>query len=328
MSSPTPLQIGVELTSRCDLRCRHCLRDADEPAVDFDLDLFEMVASQAARLGPFHFALTGGEPTLHPRFSDFLRVLANHRLTAHVVTNGVRFPEIREQLLELQGTLTGVSVSLDGADASTHDELRGPGSFARAMMAIGLAVRDGWPVTVQCVVCRANRRQLAEVTALCGEMGVSLLLFAGVIPTARPRANDLALDRDELKGVAAEVVELARVADLRVGVSTGHFDPAPIAHCETLRHLGYNVDARGRLTFCCQLSGVAGSDDDVIADLRRVPLAEALRAHVRIASDVTAERLRRVAEHPDDPWLGFHCQHCYARFGKRGFERDPDDEEG
>ncbi|MBC7174254.1 MAG: hypothetical protein H5U40_17550, partial [Polyangiaceae bacterium] len=115
-----------------------------------------------------------------------------------------------------------------------------------------------------------------------------------------------------------EVETIARDAGLPVMISAGHWDANPMAHCQTLRHQSFNVDCHGRLTFCCQLSGVAGapSEADVVADLRAVPLLRAIEAHLEMSKDLTRDRLRYLDESPDDPYRNFHCHFCLRRFGK------------
>ncbi len=317
MSPHTALKIGIELTDRCDLRCKHCLREVSGGSLDLDFGLFESIVSQAAALGRFHFAFTGGEPTLHPRFFDCLDVVAGAGLTGHIVTNGHGYPKLRARLKNYRGRLSGISFSLDGADRATHDSIRGSGAFDRVMMGIALAVNDGWSVTVQFVVSRANRNQLAVAASLCGDLGVTALIFAGIVPTPRAVENSLDLPAVELKAVGEEVVELASCSEMPIGVSTGHHDPVPFAHCETLRNLSFNVDVRGNLTFCCQMSGVEGGDEDVVADLSRMSLVDAIDEQMRLVSKINSSRLRACDGGQTDLLWGFHCKFCFDHFGKR-----------
>jgi MoaA/NifB/PqqE/SkfB family radical SAM enzyme len=309
------IQIGVELTSRCDLACRHCLRTRPVPDVDLDIELFASIASQAAQLGQPHLALTGGEPSLHPGLDALVAITRERELTCHLVTNGHSYARQRGRLDALRPTLTSLSISLDGACEAAHDALRGPGSFKRVCLAVALAVQDGWDVTIQCVVHPHNRHQLEQVIQLGSDLGVANLLFAYLLPTRRARENQLVLDPDEWRCVNEEIRSLAEQAPLPVGVSTGMPDPIPVAHCHTLKHLNYSIDPRGRMTFCCQLSGIAGQQD-LVADLATVPLADALDYQLALASQVTRERLRYTRDHPDDPRRDHHCDFCLRRFGK------------
>ncbi len=312
------LLFGVELTRHCNLRCLHCLRENRTSTFEFDDSLFRSIVSQAAMLGKPNFAFSGGEPTLHTKLVSFLRILADHELPCHIVTNGSHFADLHESFQRFKGTLTAISVSLDGIDEKTHDALRGRGSFRTAMMAIALAVRAGFEVTVQCVVCRLNRHQLEDMAKLCDELGVSLLLFAYLFPVPRAVKNKLPIAPDEWTDVEQEIEALIQCGPLPIGISTGHRDPVPFAHCESLRHLSYNIDSHGQLTFCCQLSGAAGVTEpkDVVADLREVPLLDALERHMEMAARLVQTRMRYRAANPDDPHRDFHCHFCFNHFEK------------
>lgn len=318
MYSPNRVLVGVELTAQCDLRCKHCLRENRSDEVAFDLGLFREVVSQARELGNPHFAFSGGEPTLHPELASFFQVLADSGYHCHLVTNGNRFPRLYDMFMKYKETITGLSISLDGADAQTHDFNRGHGSFRSASMAIAMAVHGGFHVTVQCAVGSHNKHQLVELALLCRDLGVSMLLFTHVFPVPRAVANQLPVDLGEWGDIEDTIESLIYDGPLPVGLSTGHRDPVALGHCETLRHTSYNIDCKGRLTFCCQLSGTSGDGQarDVVADLNQVPLMEAIDRHIAMASETIRDRLRHRAAHPEDPDRDIHCHFCFNRFGK------------
>jgi hypothetical protein len=156
---------------------------------------------------------------------------------------------------------------------------------------------------------------------LCEDLGIDKLYFAHVQPVKRAVQWNLPLSPDECREVEREVRTLAReTRKVGVTMSSGHSDPTPIAHCQTLKHIGYNIDCHGRMTFCCQLSGVAGHPDDadVIADLRTTSLWDAIEQHLALSDRVTRARLAylRNRDNDGDPHRDFHCHFCLKRFGK------------
>ncbi len=315
------MHLGVELVGHCDLRCRHCLRDDLSTVVEFDVDLFERIADQAVELGSPHFAFTGGEVTLHPRFFEFPRILRERGLTFHFVTNGNSYPRIRRQLEEFRGTCAGISISIDGATEKTHDGIRGKGAFKRVLLACALMRMDGLNVTAQMVVGKTNRHELRAMVELCADLGIDKLYFAHVQPVKRAEHFNLPLSPAECREVELEVRALAQEPyPVSITMSSGHSDPTPIAHCQTLKHTSYNIDCHGRMTFCCQLSGVAGhpSDADVIADLRSTGLLDAIGQHLELATEVLRARITYLGDHAndDDPYRDFHCYFCLKGFGK------------
>jgi hypothetical protein len=64
----------IEVTSRCNLRCRYCIHPTmARPKVDMDRATFERALSWAARFKQRSINLAGiGESTMHPEFVDFV----------------------------------------------------------------------------------------------------------------------------------------------------------------------------------------------------------------------------------------------------------------
>jgi MoaA/NifB/PqqE/SkfB family radical SAM enzyme len=68
-----------------------------------------------------------------------------------------------------------VSISLDGASAATHDEVRGvEGHFERTRDAVRLLVDEGHRVQVNTTVMRRNADELADVAALVHDWGAEI----------------------------------------------------------------------------------------------------------------------------------------------------------
>ena len=120
------------ITRGCNLRCRHCYVGARlqaglqrQPAID--VSLFRDLVGQAKRLGVSYVKLSGGEPLLHPRIGEILKIAGREQIGVVLSTNGVLCtPSLVKELSRIR--LRGVSVSLDGADAETHDSARGAAS--------------------------------------------------------------------------------------------------------------------------------------------------------------------------------------------------------
>ena len=87
--------------------------------------------------------LTGGEPLLHPQIFRVFDSIRERNLRLTMETNGTHCSA------EIAASLGGfadvsVSVSLDGADAETHDVIRGKaGCFEETLAGIGHLVKNG-----------------------------------------------------------------------------------------------------------------------------------------------------------------------------------------
>ena len=154
-----------ECTTRCMLRCRHCgsdcsvqSREKDMPLEDFLKALDTIPADQRPK--DFAVVVTGGEPLLRTDLAEAGREFRRRGLGWGIVTNGWCYDEAMHGKLMAAG-LGAVTVSLDGLEAS-HDWMRGvPGSYQRALRAIGLIAAD--PRLNGDVVTCVNQRNLAEL---------------------------------------------------------------------------------------------------------------------------------------------------------------------
>lgn len=165
----------IELVESCNLKCPTCYADSPHHEGDAvkSLSLEEVeqrVASLIARKGPIDvLQLSGGEPTIHPRFFDVLGSLLANRNVRYMLlnTNGVRLanePEFARRLGELRRAYGRFELYLqfDGVGAGGQDALRG-GDLRRVReRAIERAAGEGVPVTLAMTVTDENLAGLGE----------------------------------------------------------------------------------------------------------------------------------------------------------------------
>lgn len=87
-----PHRVYVALTNHCNRACPWC-STCSSPAGGTWLGVEEYAAA-FPESGPFQVQLEGGEPTIHPRFFDLVRLAREHPRCTHLVvcTNGVVLP--------------------------------------------------------------------------------------------------------------------------------------------------------------------------------------------------------------------------------------------
>jgi SynChlorMet cassette radical SAM/SPASM protein ScmF len=186
-----PLQtLYVYLTEGCNLRCRHCwiepkFQTAAKQHAVLDVGLFKAIISQAKPLGLASVKLTGGEPFLHPMIGEVLDVIRSEGLGLIVETNGVLCTaDIAKRAASCRAPQ--ISVSLDGADASTHEWVRGvEGCFAAALDGIRNLVAAGLRPQIIMTVMHRNAGQLEDLALLARSLGAGGIKFNLVQPTSR-----------------------------------------------------------------------------------------------------------------------------------------------
>jgi len=172
-----PLGIDVEPTTRCNLRCRICQRsEAGWPELDMPVERFERVLEQMPQLE--QLKLQGiGEPLLHERLFDLVRLAVRRGLRVATITNGTTLARVDQQEAILASGLEALRVSIDGATPETHAHLRPGADLAQILDDLRHLVerrrRARRPFLG--IWCVGNVRNLAELTAL-----VDLAAGAGV----------------------------------------------------------------------------------------------------------------------------------------------------
>lgn len=115
---------------------------------------------------------------------------------------------------------------------------------------------------------------------------------------------------------------------LPISLSAGFYDQTPLAHCRFLKFGSLNIDYLGRLTTCCQLSNMEGSDGDldVVADLNTTPLETAHMKLLGVYNGIFDARLSKMRDGTFQDVDNFHCWSCLKHFKKVEWMRDhPED---
>jgi SynChlorMet cassette radical SAM/SPASM protein ScmF len=181
------------LTNGCNLCCRHCWiqpkhKSSNEDLQFLDLGLYASSLKQAKPLGLTKVKLTGGEPLLHPRIQEIIRLTRNEGLGLTLETNGVLCTtELARELSSCKSIF--VSVSLDGANALTHEHLRGvKGCFEQALSGIHSLVSAGIKPQIIMTLMRKNKDEISDVVRLAEKIGAGSVKFNILQPVSRGAA--------------------------------------------------------------------------------------------------------------------------------------------
>ncbi len=134
-------QLGyIQVTRVCNQRCLFCSNPENKRLVTPD-DFREQVRDLAAS-GHDGVLLTGGEPTLHPRLPELVRIAARAGLAVRMITNGQE--TARSGVLDAlrRAGLRHLHVSLHSHVARIQDRIaRNPGSRDRIARTLRAAAR-------------------------------------------------------------------------------------------------------------------------------------------------------------------------------------------
>lgn len=167
-SSPVPSlrYLELQITRRCNLRCRHCYIGPPEDR-ELSPDEVRAVLEEFQTMQGLRVIITGGEPLLHREFDAINALLPRYALRKILVTNGILVN--REILRRLNAD--EILVSIDGLE-SAHEALRGKGTFGRAMRSIQDAIGAGFDVSVSTMVHSENLGDFDKLGETFRSMGV------------------------------------------------------------------------------------------------------------------------------------------------------------
>lgn len=132
IASP-PQELYLEVTNRCNLRCRTCPQffGMAERAHDLSWERFIAVTDQTSTLR--RVVLHGiGEPLLNPRLGDMIRHLKRRGVYVLFNSNGLLLRGAKAHDLAESG-LDELRVSIDGGSPETYRAVRGVDGFDRVL---------------------------------------------------------------------------------------------------------------------------------------------------------------------------------------------------
>ena len=180
-------RLELHITYTCPERCVFCSEDHRMATFNRFPVTWGRVATvlrMHASRGVKNVHFTGGEPTIHPRFIDILRLAKKLGMRTSVGTIGTMLSRedfAREALPYLDEGL----FSLHGSDAETHNALtQRDWSFERVTGAIRLAkqIRPDFGLYVNTVATRLNIDKLPDTVAFAAGLGASLIVVSNTTP--------------------------------------------------------------------------------------------------------------------------------------------------
>jgi AdoMet-dependent heme synthase len=183
-SQHKPRLVFWELTKGCNLRCIHCRASATELSSPTDLstEVAKAIINEIAEVSHPILVLSGGEPLFRKDIFELARYATEKGLRAALATNGTLVTKpVARKIVE--SGVQRVAISLDGADAATHDTFRGiPGAFGEAITGFRNLKNLGMSVQINTTIARHNAHQLPHVLELARSLGADALHTFLLVP--------------------------------------------------------------------------------------------------------------------------------------------------
>jgi AdoMet-dependent heme synthase len=223
-----------ESTIKCNLTCAHCRRLESNEAQPSDLSTAQAqgMIDQLAGLGQGQpmmpiLVFSGGEPLCREDTFELVRYACDRQIVPALATNGTLIDTACARTIAESG-IARVSISLDGACARTHDQMRQlEGSFDQALEGIGHLRENKVPFQINMTLTKHNCGELEAIYNLAQSIGAVAVHPFMLVPVGCgvELAETDMLSPQEYEQALVDVAELEKRGDLQIKVTCGpHYE--------------------------------------------------------------------------------------------------------
>lgn len=225
---PRPLNVILDLTSRCNLKCVMCYFAATDRLAfaPFDRQLsddgnlpFEVFERIAADFFPkaWRVALAcAAEPMIHPRFRDILAVAGRYGVPDLWFPTNLLALTPQTAAAIVDNRVTTVAASIDGVTKETYEKIRVPAKWERLLACLdilGAVRREKRSKTPRLRIIftwmRSNRRELAALPEFAARHGAAEIDVRFVSPTEGVDVGPELLSGEDPEAINAELAAAA-----------------------------------------------------------------------------------------------------------------------
>jgi AdoMet-dependent heme synthase len=198
----------------CNLRCVHCYQE-DYQNHNLPLEKLLDIANQISQalnkwnmLG--RISLTGGEPFLSSHLFVLMDYFENdlNIIQFDILTNGTCISD--EQISNLKGykKLRQIQISMDGATAGTHDQVRGKGVFEKVTNTIKALRQNSIEVSIMFTLMQKNKEEAIKIIDFAEEFKINAVTVERVTPCGSSNISDI-LTKSDIKSIYEAITERA-----------------------------------------------------------------------------------------------------------------------
>jgi len=178
------IDVGLELTTGCNLRCVHCWQGEKANSKTLKLDEIKVIIKRLAELGVASLRITGGEPMIHPNFWEIMDEATHGGLSIILRTNGTLIDEVVARRLR-DYPIIFTELSVDGFTPQDHNRFRRKeGSLQKTFLALDLLIKNGVKTRVKTVLNRWNIGGLLDLGELLARdyAGIEMWSLVDLVP--------------------------------------------------------------------------------------------------------------------------------------------------
>jgi len=245
---------SLELTFRCNFRCKHCYVSHGHRGIAGQQELttaeIKQFLDDIVSEGCLWLLITGGDPLVRQDFPEIWEYAKRKGLILTLFTNGSLItPRIADFLQEWKPY--NIEIKLYGATSETYERVTGiPNSFERAMHGIELLRERNIQFGLKTMVLTLNRHEFAQIRSIAQKFDVPFR-FDPIVN----QGLETQLDLQSLRLPIQDILELDAEMEPQVKAWYNQYlatrsNNSPDLYICQARHRSFHVDPYGNVGIC------------------------------------------------------------------------------
>ncbi len=200
--------ISWNITKACQLKCRHCYRDAGTKESD-ELNPAEglKLVEEIARAGFKILILSGGEPLMRADVYNLISHAKKHGMRPVLGTNGIMIDRAVARRLKEAG-LVRAGISLDSTDEAVHDDFRQDvGAWKGSIAGMKACLDEGLDFQIHTTVTKYNYKNVEKITDLAVTLGAKAHHIFFLVPTGRGKNISAVIPSDDYEALLKKILK-------------------------------------------------------------------------------------------------------------------------
>ena len=224
-------EMSVEIIRKCPNMCLHCSSLSSVTCEErMPFDVFHQIVNDASQLGAKLICLSGGEPFLHKDLIRCVQSVEDAGMSCTIYTSGIVLDSQGQVTALPENSLQSLSrlpvrliFNIEAGLEETYNKIMGTKHcFPILQESVRRTVGLGLSAEANFVPNAVNYREIYQVIALCGQLGISKVNFLRLVLHGRAEMNrpQLELRKEEyvqLQGIFREIQDNS-VFPIRIGV--------------------------------------------------------------------------------------------------------------
>jgi len=200
-----PLDITLEITRKCPLRCNFCSSNGGDPhPKELTLIDWERIVDEAIEIGARSFLISGGEPFSCQYIKELIEYISEKPAQISIYSSGNveknnKIEPLALKDLEFIANLGSIKMilSLEGSSNFTHDKITNKmNSFCNTIQSVQNCIKLGLKTEIHFVPTKQNYFELPGVLDISKNLGVDKISILRFVPQGRGKENRKSLELD------------------------------------------------------------------------------------------------------------------------------------